>query len=207
MACTCTCTCDGDHTTAWSSWTSTATTSSTATNVVWATWTASSDSTTTSTVWGTWAASSTGGVHVIRAQPYVAPKLTAKQIEAQRIAQAEAAKKVEEKRAAQAAAHRRAMELLLAHLTEKQRETYEKSKWFVVEGGKSGKRYRIRDTGSPAGNIDELADNDNEKVVYRLCAHAPYSFEVPMGDQLLAQKLMLEWAEEDMLKIANRRAA
>jgi hypothetical protein len=44
-----------------------------------------------------------------------------------------------------------------------------------------------------------------DSAVYRLCGHCHRS--LPMGDQLLAQKLMLEYDEDEFLKIANRHAA
>lgn len=98
----------------------------------------------------------------------------------------------------------RAQALLLEHLTPAQRETFDRNKWFVVEGGKTGRQYRIRDLGHLVANIDVL--NAEGKKDYRLCGHAAER-AVPMGDQLLAQKLMLENAEEDFLRLANRHAA
>lgn len=100
-------------------------------------------------------------------------------------------------------AKNRAKELLLTHLTPAQKETFEKNKWFIVEGGKSKQRYRIR-TNSQAMNIEVM---DGEKVKYRLCAHLNYQCDAPLDDHILAQKLMLEAAEDDFLKIANRHAA
>jgi hypothetical protein len=108
----------------------------------------------------------------------------------------------------------RARELLLSHLTLEQRETLERNKWFVVRGGKSGKLYRIRDQGSMVANIEELIVEPQRVMLidevrqasHRLCAHCDL-FKYPLGDQLLAQKLMLEIEEEAFLKIANRHAA
>jgi hypothetical protein len=113
------------------------------------------------------------------------------------------------------AAQDRARELLLAHLTPAQRATFEENKWFIVEGGLSKQRYRIRDTGHMVANIDVLdvpkilgrddhPDAIHEaKVTHRLCGHCDIS-EVPLYDQLLAQKMMLELDEERFLKLANR---
>jgi hypothetical protein len=97
-------------------------------------------------------------------------------------------------------AKERAMELLLSHLTPQQRETFEANKWFIVEGGLSKKRYRINMKGHLVANIDALDDG------HRLCAHADLH-SVPMGDHLLAQKLMLQYDEERFLRIANRHRA
>jgi len=95
----------------------------------------------------------------------------------------------------------RARELLLSHLTDEQRRTFENNGWFVVEGGRTGGRYRIRQ--GYAGNVDVL---DGDLVSHKLCAHAD-PVAVPWPDQMLAQKLMLEIDEDDFLAIANRHAA
>jgi hypothetical protein len=101
------------------------------------------------------------------------------------------------------AANERARGLLLEHLTPEQRTTFEQNKWFVVVGGKTGKKYRIRDKGDLVANVDAL---DGERVTHRLCAHAP-SGSIPLGDQLLAQKITLEFDEDEFLRKANRHAA
>lgn len=93
----------------------------------------------------------------------------------------------------------RAKELLLANLTPAQKETLEKNKWFLVEGGRSKQRYRIR-VGSVSGNIDVM---DGDKVRHRLCAHLNQTIGIPSDDHILAQKLMLEAAEDDFLRTAN----
>jgi hypothetical protein len=94
----------------------------------------------------------------------------------------------------------RAKQVLLEHLTPLQREMVEKNGWFVIEGGKSGKRYVIR-TNTIAGNIDEM---DGNKVVAKYCCHLPHQY--PHSDHHLTQKLMLEWDEEAFLRKANRSA-
>jgi hypothetical protein len=89
--------------------------------------------------------------------------------------------------------------LLLSTLNEDQRQTFLANGWFVVEGGRSKQRYRIHSR-SYAGNVDVL---DGDNAVERLCAHC--SHEIPLADHLLAQKMMLELAEDDFLRLANRR--
>lgn len=117
------------------------------------------------------------------------------------------------------AARTRSLELLLAHLSPEQRETFERNKWFIVEGGKSGQKYRIRNAGHVVANIDVLGakqkmvkerNEDGERaygefdtVTHRLCGHCDLS-AVPLFDQLLAQKMMLEFDEERFLKLANK---
>ncbi len=92
----------------------------------------------------------------------------------------------------------RARELLLQHLTPGQRESFLTNKFFVVEGGRSKRRYRIEDLGHLVANIRVIEERGG-----RLCGHirAP---GIPMGDHLLAQKLMLEGSEEEFLRLANR---
>lgn len=98
------------------------------------------------------------------------------------------------------AALTRSRELLFAHLSEFQRKTFESHKWFVVEGGKTKQKYRIR-TETYAGNIDVL---NGSRVSHRLCVHCD---SIPLYDHHLAQKLALEYDEERLLQIANRQAA
>lgn len=100
-------------------------------------------------------------------------------------------------------ARERAMELLLTSLSPAQRETFQKNRWFVVEGSKSGKKYRIHANDNVAANIEVL---DGERVSHRLCGHCDIN-KIPLGDQLLAQKLTLEFAEDDFLRIANKHHA
>jgi len=94
----------------------------------------------------------------------------------------------------------RSRELLLAHLSPAQRATFEENRFFVVQGGMTKSKYRIR-TENYAGNIDVLSGS---KVRHRLCCHCD---GVPLHDQHLAQKLSLEHDEERFLQIANRQAA
>lgn len=102
-----------------------------------------------------------------------------------------------------ATAQSRALDLLIKHLTPEQRETFQKNKWFIVEGGRTGRRYRIRDKGNMVANIDVLEGNS---IAHRLCGHCA-AHEIPLADNLLAQKLMIEADEEAFLRIANRHAA
>lgn len=104
----------------------------------------------------------------------------------------------EHREAEHRAVKERARELLLAHLTPAQRETFEEKKWFIVIGGKTKTHYRIRDAGV-AGNIDVLEGN---VAFHRLCCHC--NMDIPSYDQYLAQKMSLMWDEENFLKTANR---
>ncbi len=68
-------------------------------------------------------------------------------------------------------------------------------------GGRSGRRYRISGV-SYAGNV-ALLHHDNDNVIEaRFCGHCDPS--IPLGDQLLAQKVMLEVDEPAYIALANR---
>lgn len=108
----------------------------------------------------------------------------------------------EQEMARRQAAQDRSRELLLSNLTSEQIRTFEKNKWFVVEGGRSKQVYRIRDKGSAVANIEVMR---GDSVSHRLCGHC--SHDIPLYDQLLAQKLCLQFDEDNFLKIANRHAA
>lgn len=127
------------------------------------------------------------------------------EIAARRAADEERNRIQQEARAQRQAVTDRATALLLEHLTALQRETYHKNGWFIVEGGRSKTRYRIN-TKSSAGNIEVLENRrrDVDQVTSRLCCHASYDKHLPLHDQLLAQKIMLELAEDDFLRTANR---
>jgi hypothetical protein len=112
-------------------------------------------------------------------------------------AQAKAKAKAEAEK--QAAAAKRAQELLREHLSTKQRKSLDKHGWFLVEGGRSKKTYRIQ-AGQCAGNIYEL--NEAEQEVARYCVHA--SYEIPLGDQLLAQTISLRYDEDHIIGKANK---
>jgi hypothetical protein len=127
-----------------------------------------------------------------------------------------AQERIVERRTRDMARHRddartRARELLLRNLTPEQRDTLEKHKWFIVEGGVSKTRYRIHDCGHLVGNIAVLAAggalfDGRPGVTHRLCGHLRDG-QIPLNDNLLAQKLMLEGSEEEFLRLANRHSA
>jgi len=112
--------------------------------------------------------------------------------EAMRVAKEESEKRKE--------ADAKAMALLRENLTPQQLEDLDKNKWFLVEGGKSKKTYRINAT-RYAGNIYEL---DGAKEVASYCVHANDS--IPLGDQLLTQTISLRHDEDHIIGKANRRA-
>ena len=89
---------------------------------------------------------------------------------------------------------------LREHLTDKQKAALDKHGWFLVEGGKSKKTYRIS-THHHAGNITEMKGN---KGIAKYCVHA--SYEYPLGDHLVAQVMGLRHDEDHTIRTANRTA-
>ncbi|MBI2319066.1 MAG: hypothetical protein HYU75_19240 [Betaproteobacteria bacterium] len=97
------------------------------------------------------------------------------------------------------AAPDRAEQLLLEYLTPEQRGTYWRYGRFIVRG-QSGRRYSVWARDPLYCNVCELGDHG--QILWRLCAHA--AIDVPVGDHLLTQKLMLEHHEAEFRRIANR---
>ncbi len=89
------------------------------------------------------------------------------------------------------AAEERAEQLLVRHLSPAQVADYREHGGFCVVGGKTGRRYRIR-----KGRQINVLDYERRR---RLCLVMP---SVPIGDQLLGQKLLLEGDEDAFLSKA-----
>jgi hypothetical protein len=90
------------------------------------------------------------------------------------------------------------LESVLSHV---QREQLRKDEAFLVRG-QSGKVYRVRK--GRGINVDEIALETGD-VVRTLCAYP--GINVPDGDTMAAQKLMLEADEADFLAIAIKHQA
>lgn len=93
----------------------------------------------------------------------------------------------------------KAKSLLLSHCTNEQIEQYKRNDWFIVIGGETGACYRIRRASQI--NIDVM---NGDKVEYKLCTVNDPDYEVPIEDQLLAQKTMIELNELEFLETAKR---
>lgn len=89
-------------------------------------------------------------------------------------------------------AKQRAEELLIKHMTVDQRADFSRNRAFDVQGGSTGKTYRI--------HYQSTSNVHCEGVSY--CAVLQNG--EPIADQLLAQKLMLTHHEQRFLKIAIR---
>jgi len=90
----------------------------------------------------------------------------------------------------------RGFQLLKENLSPAQRAQFEKRGYFVVAGGETGTRYRIR-TGDQM-NVEQLTKKGRAK---RLLCFMPEG-DLVEGDVMLAQKLALELFESAALEVA-----
>ena len=97
--------------------------------------------------------------------------------------------------------NKRAKELLLLHCSESQIEEYNNSMSITVIGGETGTAYRLRKASQI--NVDVM---DGDKRLYKLCtvADPEHNSGLPIEDQLLAQKTLIELNEREFLRIAKR---
>jgi len=159
------------------------------------------DASTSTTLWSYW------NNRWTQAHPYAVPlcetqlesirqavQPTAEQQAQWRKIEEQQAQRREEEQKQLAEAKKRADVLLKAHLTPQQWEELEEKNCFHLFVG--DKKYRINRGRSQ--NIQLL--NSHGLVVKTLCAHP--SEMIPDADTMLVQKLMLENAEQDFLRIA-----
>lgn len=198
----------GDSTTAgtWYTWVTgdnTTATTSASSGSTWNQWVAadfsSTSSSATTNVWVAWNA---GTQYVVRERPvvyeykYTPPPETDKQKQARLAREAEWKRQEEERKRKEAEALQRAEDLLMLQLSERQQSDWKEYKAFDVVS-QSGKRFRI--TNQHSGNVREYDAEGkhvfNHCIVSREC--------VPLPDQLVMQKLMLEYQEADFMRIAN----
>lgn len=195
-------------TTIWSIWINQATCpltmTATTNNTVWTVWNSTGTTSTLSATnpWNNWV-SQQGQQILVRRACTDAPAIITLERQAEIDAQAAEARRERAQRAAERkAADERARMLLLEHLTPEQREYVKKHKFFVIEGGKSKKKYRIWTERGTNGNVERLKDDGHPDLAY--CVHLTSDkFVFPHSDHILGQKLMLEMAEEEIMKVAN----
>lgn len=203
----------------WDSWSnSTAAASSyiTTSSSVWNNWSATAASATTYTVntkvWNNWAANTSvtatsdysinltwdsWNKTIVRARPVVQVVESEEDKAARLIRQEVLRAQREEQDRQRAMAIKRADRLLESVLSSAQKSQLKDKDYFLLKS-QSGKIYRIRKGRST--NVDLL--DENGKVVDILCAYP--GLNVPDGDTMAAQKIMLECDEADFLKIAIR---
>lgn len=95
-------------------------------------------------------------------------------------------------------AHKQARSLLASCLTNQQRAEFEDHEYFDVIGGASGRTYRIHSCRT--ANVHALDRHGRPLRAY--CAVLRRG--VPVEDQMLAQKLLLETDERRFLEIGVR---
>ena len=178
----------------WGIWTSDSTTSTTcaSTDATWSSWNNTASTSTARMIWEAWLQADVeayrnaarAGLDVFRndRNADVAAEVAA---EARR--QARAKDRLERE------AKQRAEELLLGQLTHEQAESFAKDRRFAVIGS-DGERYEI-EADRQHENIFRLDEEGNR--VERFCIYAKGA--VPMGDNALAQKLMLETDVDKMI--------
>jgi hypothetical protein len=102
--------------------------------------------------------------------------------------------------AEKAAAEGRADALLKCLLAADQRAQYDREQAFEVLTCREGRTRRYRLRRGFAGNVYLLDESGRE--IEKFCIHT--SQDIPVADNLIAQKLLLEGDEEAFLRIANR---
>lgn len=179
--------------TAWSYWNNVGTTAVTTLGNPWVYWVAGTAATTTINTNATW---DTWNINVT----YVAPERTPEQIAADeyraRVARAECEERQARERVDREQAVQRAETLLHEHLNDRQRRALRAHGAFRVKAA-SGRWYKVGR--GHHGQLTELGPRG--KAVNRLCVYATGG--CPEADQMLAQKLYLETAEDVLRKAAN----
>jgi hypothetical protein len=162
---------------------------------VWDTWTSgTSSSATTDSTWRSWtstAGTTTGNIVYYYELPVRTPEETAAENRRQEESLAAGRKLAQEK----LEADKKAEELLVAHLDKKQKKYWKERQEFIVLS-ETGRQFLIRNARNK--NVREL-DTEGKRL-REFCIVAP---EVPIPDQLLMQKLMLEHSEAEFLRTAN----
>lgn len=105
----------------------------------------------------------------------------------------------EVRRKARESADAKADRLLKTILSAEQRSQYERDRAFDVIVGRTGERRRYRIKHGWAGNVYVIDDRGRE--IERLCIHP--DVQVPIADNLVAQKLLLEADEATFRRTAN----
>lgn len=184
----------------WGYWT-TGTSSSTCATYTWGYWTGNCNNSATTTatggVWFKWVATSSQTCGT--SYRYIPPEPTAEELAERKKRQAEAKAAEAERKKKEEEADKRAEELLVAQLDGEQRKQYRRDRTFFMRA-RDGRRYHVRRGWS--GHVSRV--DDAGKELERFCIHPRVC--VPLPDNQLVAKLMLETDPEMFLKTANRHA-
>jgi hypothetical protein len=172
-------------------------TSSNSTATIWCEWTSGTSSSNatcgTEIHWLQWT-SETAATSNCRPR-----ERTAAEIERDRLAAERREQERKEREKQQRAAVARSTELLREWLDEKERQRFDREKKFHVVA-QSGRRYEI-DVSKRQHNVFELDAKGKRIVEHCILANA---FDLPLADNALAQKLLLEADEDQFRRIANQ---
>jgi hypothetical protein len=189
----------------WDAWSTTTSATTASATDVWIQWVSGAVNGTTSATsntitWSNWVDGVEIGSHRSR-RPHIEMGMSAEQRRqiAEERAEREArwAAEREEERRKRAEADERAMDLLRSVLNDEQNEDLAKNDYFFVKA-KSGRLYRI-DKGR-SGNV-KVVDPVTKVWQEKLCVHQQEN--VPYGDTMLMQKLLIETAEDIFRQYAN----
>lgn len=173
---------------AWANWSSLGTTGSVTTaSEVWQTWTYETG-TGVSSAWYAWVVTP-GGASLIE-------QCTPVEQEMIRHVAEDVARRVDAGRQRAEAAQQKAEQLLREHLTPEQERAWQENRAIFVTG-QSGKRYQIKE--GHTHNVFEV--DEAGRPVREFCVHV--GFHVPKADNVLAQKLALQFNEAELLRRAN----
>jgi hypothetical protein len=171
----------------------------------WSTWTGTSTASATTTyadvTWNEWQPATEQPQPVQMPQRsyqqayqgvYAPPPMSAQDIE--RALEA-GCQEVLARKAAKKKAEKKAEKLLLESLNKEQKKHWKERQEFVVLS-QSGRKFRI--VAGRTKNVHEIDEHGNRLTDFCIVAN-----DVPVPDQLLAQKLLLEHAEAEFLRLAN----
>lgn len=164
------------------------------TNEAWPTWVSTTASTAT-TIWCAWQDEDSRWPRARQVQP-VRETPEQKAAREQQLRRYEEERRKRERLARQA--QDRAERLLVAHLDDDQRKEYEAHRRFHVVGA-DGKRYEV-DAQRRMHNVYELNAKGERTLEHCIYARG----DVPLADNALAQKLMLETDVSAFVRIANQ---
>jgi len=191
------------NTTVWKYWSNdtSATTTATTQASTWGQW---ASGTTETTVWRTWTNDTTSGTYEIVTQPRLqvptrTPEQVSAQLDAERQARTVADQQWKDHQAKQQAAKAKAERLLGAHLNAEQAQAWKENRAIFVTA-KSGRRFKIKE--GRAGNIEEV--NAEGTPIRHHCVHVAPG-DIPDVDNVLAQKLALEYNEEMIMRLSISR--
>lgn len=199
------CTADCTTTATWSGWNNTtASTSAYTTSTAWTNWVdLNGTAADGSGAWITWISAEPGGDYSTQYGTLSYPPPETEDQKVARLKQEkiqhqswEAAEKV--RLSKEKAKEEKARQLLREVITPEQDQQLEKDGYFELVSVKSGHRYRIHK--GRAGNVQQLDDLTGNPIK-KLCFH-PNEY-VHNYDTMVAQKLMLENDEEQVLRVAN----